>query len=236
MILRHIHVAILTLAVWLSAAIGVHAQNTSPVVVELYTSQGCSSCPPADAMLHELAARDDVIALALHVDYWDYIGWKDSFASPEHSKRQRRYAVVAGRRSVYTPQMIVGGTTSVVGAKAMAVADAIGKHRAMASPVSVSLARNGDHVMIRAQNSGSAAPMVVQMVRYTPKEKVRITRGENAGHHLSYAHVVRDWRVLAEWSGQRDLQIEADAAGDEPVVVLIQASGQGPILAAAQLR
>ena len=80
-----------------------------PVVVELFTSQGCSSCPPADALLHELAARDDVVALAMHVDYWDYIGWKDVFGNPAHSARQRAYAKAGNRRMVYTPQMIVNG-------------------------------------------------------------------------------------------------------------------------------
>ena len=236
MILKHARNVALAVTFWMSAAFAVGAQSTSPVVVELYTSQGCSSCPPADALLHELAERDDVIALALHVDYWDYIGWKDIFANPAYSNRQRTYAVVGGRRSVYTPQMIVNGTTSVVGAKAMSIADAITKHRAMKSPVDISVERSGDTLSIRARNSGSATPMVVQLVRYSPKEDVRITRGENAGHHLSYAHVVNEWRVLAEWSGRRDLSIEADAAGDAPVVVLIQASGQGRILAAAELR
>lgn len=86
------------------------------VVVELYTSQGCSSCPPADALLHDLAEREDVIALALHVDYWDYIGWKDEFAHPQHAQRQRAYAQKAKRRSIYTPEFIVQGQTDVVGA------------------------------------------------------------------------------------------------------------------------
>jgi hypothetical protein len=85
-----------------------------PVLVELFTSQGCSSCPPADALLHKLARRDDVVALALHVDYWDYIGWKDTFAKAAHSARQRAYAREAGRRMVYTPQMIINGADHVV--------------------------------------------------------------------------------------------------------------------------
>ena len=93
-----------------------------PVVVELFTSQGCSSCPPADALLHELSKRDDVIPLALHVDYWDYIGWKDSFAQPAFTARQRGYAQASGRRAIYTPQMIIGGQFDVVGNRPMDVA------------------------------------------------------------------------------------------------------------------
>ena len=104
---------------WLSgvlmAVAGIAAAESRPVVVELFTSQGCSSCPPADAFLHELSQRDDVIALALHVDYWDYIGWKDIFAQPAFTKRQKAYAKAGGRRSVYTPQMIIGGQDHVVG-------------------------------------------------------------------------------------------------------------------------
>ena len=113
---------LITLAAPLSA-------QDRPVLVELFTSQGCSSCPPADAFLHELAKRDDVIALALHVDYWDYIGWKDSFAKPEYTARQRAYAKVSNRRMVYTPQMIINGTDHVVGTRPMDVKDLIKKHR-----------------------------------------------------------------------------------------------------------
>ena len=99
-------------AVATSLALSTPAVADGPVVVELYTSQGCSSCPPADAMLHDLAARPDVIALALHVDYWDYIGWVDEFADPAYTRRQKQYAQVAGNPSVYTPQMVIGGRTT----------------------------------------------------------------------------------------------------------------------------
>ena len=126
----------------------------SPVVVELFTSQGCSSCPPADKMLHALAERDDVIALALHVDYWDYIGWKDVFAQAKFSKRQREYAVVGGRRSVYTPQMVVNGVTDVVGGKPMKLSEAISAHAANPSPVDVSLKRDGNTIIVDAVANG----------------------------------------------------------------------------------
>lgn len=223
-------------ALLVMAAVTARAGEPSPVVVELFTSQGCSSCPPADRMLHELAGREDVIALALHVDYWDYIGWKDEFASAAHSQRQREYAAVAGRRSVYTPQMIVNGETSVVGAKAMKLADAIRDHRDDDSGVSLTLARAGDDVTIAAQADRAVGPMEVSVLRYDPLRKISITRGENAGHDFAYANVVRDWQVAAAWSGAEPLTLDVPAPGDAPVVVLIQAAGRGPILAAARLR
>lgn len=114
---------------WLTIGSVVAAQD-NPVVVELYTSQGCSSCPPADEYFHKsLAHRDDLIALSLHVDYWDYLGWKDHLASPEYSKRQRNYARAAGHRSVYTPQMIIGGVDHVVGNHPSEVKDKIADHK-----------------------------------------------------------------------------------------------------------
>ena len=208
----------------------------NPVVVELYTSQGCSSCPPADAILHDLAKRDDVIALAFHVDYWDYIGWKDEFADPAHTGRQRTYARIAGRRSIYTPEMIIGGQDSVVGARAMDIVDSIQKQARHESGVSVDLARVGESIQISAQSSKATKPMTVQLLRFQAKRDVRITRGENAGKNISYANVVQDWQVLGEWSGKNALDLKVKAPGDMPVVVLLQTKGQGRILAAAQLR
>jgi len=200
------------------------------------TSQGCSSCPPADALLHKLAKRDDVIPLALHVDYWDYIGWKDQFARPEHAERQRKYASVAGRRSIYTPQMIVNGEDSIVGARGMEISDAIVSHKARETGVSVALQRTESGVRIEAQAASANGPMVVHVVRYAPERDIKITRGENAGRQISYANVVTDWRVVREWSGRRDLALDVELEGDAPVVVMIQSAGQGPIQAAAQLR
>lgn len=221
-------------AVFLTFAAPAWSQSNQ-VVVELFTSQGCSSCPPADAILHELAGRDDVIAIALHVDYWDYIGWKDEFATPAFSKRQRNYAREGGRRSVYTPQMIVNGQTDIVGAKAMKLSEAIAAHAAMPMPVTVQLVRSGDAVRIDA-SSETTGSFVVQMLRYQPLRETRITRGENAGYTLKYANVAEDWQELTTWDGQAPLSLAAEAAGSEPVVVLVQRAGHGPIVGAARLR
>lgn len=210
------------------------AQN-GPVVIELYTSQGCSSCPPADAMLHDLAKRDDVIALALHVDYWDYIGWADIFASPEYTARQHAYARAANSATVYTPQMVIGGVDHVIGSRPMQVFDTIQAHTAKGNPVAVTLARNGDRVQINAE-PGGPGDYVVQLVRYKPEETVSIRRGENAGRQLSYANIVTSWAIIDRWDGVAPLTLVAQAGGDEPVAVIIQQSSSGPIVGAAQLR
>ncbi|MBY5934029.1 DUF1223 domain-containing protein [Tateyamaria omphalii] len=212
------------------------AAAQSPVVVELFTSQGCSSCPPADKLMHELAKRDDVIALALHVDYWDYIGWKDEFADPDYAKRQRGYAVAAGRRSVYTPQMIINGQADIVGARPMELSKVISEYAVKTTPVSLVVTKSGDRVRIVAESAEPAGPLVVQMLRYTPERTARITRGENAGHTITYANVTEGWKILQQWDGITDLAIEADAPGDKPLVVLVQQGVDGPILAATQLR
>lgn len=213
-----------------------------PVVVELYTSQGCSSCPPADAMLHELSARPDVIALALHVDYWDYIGWKDSFGNAEHTRRQQGYARVAQARSIYTPQMVIAGQDHVVGTKAMEVAELIQAHRARPTGVSITVERAGNRLQISGETQLSLpAGTVVQVVRYIPSRTVDITRGENAGAQFEYSNIVTDWDVAGEWSGAGDLDLSVPVAGSAPVVVIVQqpgagAVGPGAIMAAAALR
>ncbi len=226
------------LAIALATFSAAAAQETpAPVVVELFTSQGCSSCPPADAVLAELAPRDDVIALALHVDYWDYIGWKDSFAAPAFTKRQKAYARAAGSRTIYTPQMIVAGHDRLTGLKPMHLADLIRAHGAQPARVRLQLARAGGMVEITAEaRPALPGPAVVQLVRYLPERQVEILRGENAGRRLTYANIVTSWTVLRDWDGQGVLKIAAPAPGDEPVVVIVQQAGPGAILAAARLR
>lgn len=215
-----------------------HAQSTpGPVVVELYTSQGCSSCPPADKLLERLATRDDVLALALHVDYWDYLGWKDAFASPAYSQRQKGYAHVAGRKMVYTPQMVIMGREDIVGTDAMAVADLVAEYRTRPAQAHVALERNGDTLTIRlGPTDTSAGNYDVQLVRFTPHQTVDIKRGENAGQSVTYANVVHSWDVLGRWNGETAREVSVDIAGDLPLAVLVQHSGLGPIIAAKVLR
>ncbi len=216
---------------------GQDARADEGVVVELYTSQGCSSCPPADEFMGELAQAGDVIALSLHVDYWDYIGWEDSFADPAFTERQKSYARAAGSRMVYTPQMVVGGVERVEGNEPDAVVRSIGKHLAMARPVRLELRREGERVIIRAVAEPPLTQgATVQLVRYSPVETVEITRGENAGQVITYHNVVTLWQKIGDWSGTEPLDLVADAPGDEPVVVIVQEPGPAAILAAARLK
>jgi hypothetical protein len=209
--------------------------ESGPVVIELYTSQGCSSCPPADDMLSELATRDDVIPLALHVDYWDYIGWKDSFANPEFTRRQQDYSHAAGASTIYTPQMVIGGVDHVIGSRPMEVADLVQAHLAIDHGVDLDLRRDGDVLAIAAETSVPVAT-VVQLVRIDPEETVAISRGENAGREITYTNIVTSWQIIGAWDGTAPLDLQAEVTGEEPVVVLIQRGTDGPILAAAQLR
>lgn len=211
------------------------AEAKLPVVVELYTSQGCSSCPDADAMLADLAAMDGVIALALHVDYWDYIGWPDSFASPLHSARQEAYARTAGERMVYTPQIIVGGQDRVVGGDAMAVLEKLHAHADATTPVDLSVAREGERLRVTAPPLTLSRPLEIQLVRFLPREEVAITSGENAGMTMTYHNIVTSWEVVGAWTGTGalDLDLPLDGEGDGRVAILLQEPGPGAIRAAA---
>ncbi len=218
--------------------VSAHAQDNA-VVVELFTSQGCSACPPADRMLGELAERDDVIALALHVDYWDYIGWADTFASPQFTQRQQSYGRVAGSAVVYTPQMIIAGQDHVVGYRPMSVADLIAEHASTPDPIAITIsaASAGGYMVAATTIAQADMPEMIEvhLVAYSPHEEVEIMRGENAGRHASHYNVVRSWAVVAEWDGRAPFSANLAPESDLPHAVLFQAANHGPILGAAKL-
>jgi len=217
------------------SGMSVSAQNAT--VIELYTSQGCSSCPPADEMLTKLAERDDVIALALHVDYWDYLGWVDDLARPEYTERQRAFARARGSRTVYTPQMVFGGVDHVIGSRPMEVMDLLQAHSRAQNDVDVTLHRDGDLLQIGARAVGAfEGDVIVQIVRYTPNVTRDIRRGENAGATITYSNVVHTWVNAGTWDMQTPLAMRAELSGDDPVAVIIQDGADGAILGAAQLR
>jgi len=222
-------------AVWMGLPVAAEAQS-SPVVVELFTSQGCSSCPPADALLHRMTERADVLPLALHVDYWDYIGWKDQFADPSHTARQKGYAQAAGRNMIYTPQMIIMGQQDVVGADAVEVAEAIARQQQNAPSVELQLQRSDTElqVVLRPLADLPSAPLLVQLVRFSPVKSIAITRGELAGRKFDYVNVVEDWQQIGTWDGQGELSLNMALAGPEPAAVLVQQGAFGAILAAAR--
>lgn len=226
------------LAIAALAAFWVGAADAGSVVVELFTSQGCSSCPPADQVFGELAEREDVIALSFHVDYWDYIGWKDSFANPAFSERQRRYARAMGEHTVYTPQMIVDGAEHVVGSKPMKIARALDAHRARPDAADVTLSRKGREVTATVRPNGRSVEggAVVWIATYIPEASVAIRRGENAGRRLAYHNIVRGLSRLGTWDGKSTFRATAEVTPGMPVVVMVQRPGYGPMLGAARLR
>ena len=203
-------------------------------VVELYTSQGCSSCPPADAYLGKLAERSDILALSLHVDYWDYIGWKDRFALPGHTRRQKGYAKAAGRRMIYTPQMIINGVDHVVGNHPMDVSDLIALHEARSRPVALELETAGGKTILTLRATGEVSGEIqVMLVDYDPEATVEITRGENAGRTISYANIVESWQELGVWDGSAEFRTELPEVSS--AAILVQKAGYGPMLAARNL-
>ncbi|MBC7164470.1 MAG: DUF1223 domain-containing protein [Roseovarius sp.] len=233
--MRHLIASLLAGSLLLCGAAGAGGR---PVVVELFTSQGCASCPPADAFFQGLAAREDVLALSLHVDYWDYIGWEDTFASPEHSARQRGYARAAGRKMVYTPQMVINGADHVVGTRVRDVDALIDRHREAApNGLSVSLSRDGARLHLFAEaETPRDMPLVVQLVRYLPERTVTIARGENAGRTVTYVNIVTELTELAEWDTLAPLELAIDWPQGVPAAVILQHPGFGPIEAVARVR
>ena len=202
------------------------------VLVELFTSQGCSSCPPADRNLAALADREDVIALSLHVDYWDYLGWRDTFGRPEHTQRQFAYRDLMGSRVVYTPQMIVNGVRDVPGYRGelleSAIAEALGETPRAALEI---VAEGG---MLKAVLDATSAPerCTVWIASYDRQEKVAIRRGENAGKTIIYHNVVTKLMRVGTWDGTaQQIALPQPGAG-EGIAVWLQDDRSGQVLAA----
>jgi hypothetical protein len=195
-------------------------------VIELFTSQGCSSCPAADRLLGELAMDERLLTLSLPVDYWDYLGWRDTLALNIHSIRQKVYAETRGDRQVYTPQVVINGVAQAIGSdqnaieRAVAKADVIGR-----LTVPVSLKRGVGTVEIEV-GAAAGAPASVWLLAVTRSTPVAIARGENRGKTVTYHNVVRSWTRVGEWTGkplQVSLPVAALTATDaDAAVILIQ--------------
>jgi hypothetical protein len=210
-----------------------NADATHPAVVELYQSQGCSSCPPADANVNAIAGRADILALSFAVTYWDQLGWKDSFGQPAFTARQWDYAHAGGRGEVATPQVIINGSGAVVGSNAGQLAAAIRANARGADGPSI--ARTGSHVVIG--KAAAARPATVWLVRYDPRTiAVSIRAGENGGKTLPHRNIVRSLGALGSWNGAQ-MSFAVPAATDPHYLsaVLVQEGKGGRIVAASRL-
>jgi hypothetical protein len=201
------HIVFVGAVVCTAALMPLRAGATEPrAVIELFTSQGCSSCPPADKLLAQLSRDPTLVALSLPVDYWDYLGWKDTLALHGHSNRERAYADARGDREVYTPQVVVDGIVPVLGSDKAAIEHAIAQTRQNAAPltVPVTLTVADGKVSVNIPAAAGEHSAEVWLCPVTGKAQVAIERGENRGHTLTYTNVVRRWVKLGDWSGKAE--------------------------------
>jgi hypothetical protein len=203
-----------------------------PVVLELFTSEGCSSCPPADALLTELATHPELLPLAFHVTYWDGLGWKDPFSLAAATERQRAYAAHLGADTVYTPELVVNGQRAVVGSDRGAVMTAIdaASHEA---PAPASLRLRGGQAGLAVDVGGGGGTASIWVAGYDRQHRTAIGRGENGGRTLLEANIVRSMRQIGTWTGQ-PLHLDVEPIAGEEAAALLQAP-DGRILSAARL-
>ncbi|MBN9310975.1 MAG: DUF1223 domain-containing protein [Devosia sp.] len=208
-------------------------------VLELFTSQGCSSCPKADAMFEQMGKRPDVVTLAYHVDYWDYIGWRDTFGTAANSDRQRDYAEAWGSSRIFTPQMVVNGRGGVVGSKTDAVNGALAN---ATLPLTVSLTQQGgDLIDISVPAQAGLPGGTIWLVTFLDRADVAIERGENEGKKVAYTQIVTGRQVLGVWNPKAGAHLtlpvnEVLTGESNGAVILVQQEKSGlpgPILGAA---
>ncbi len=218
--------AILLAALWIPAP----AAERSPVVVELFTSQGCSSCPPANANLIKLTEQKNVLALSFAVTYWDYLGWKDTFSKEEFTERQASYEPALGQDGPFTPQMVVNGKVSAVGNDLEQMRLLVANAEPLAGP---SISLSGTHADIGGAD-GLTGTADVWLVRYDPNVvRVPIDRGENSGATLAHTHVVHGLTHLGAWNGKPKAFDFSAATGRLHTAILVQGENGGSIIAAA---
>ena len=214
-------------------------------VVELFTSQGCSSCPPADQIIGELAKDPSVIALSLPIDYWDYLGWKDTLADSRFTARQKAYSNMRGEREVYTPQVVVNGSAHVIGSDRARIESAIEETKkadaVMSVPISMTLAGKQINISVAASGKGPAAAHgEVWICSISKAVPIAIGRGENRGREITYHNVVRNLLKVGDWNGTSDswtVPLEnIYREGVDAAVVYVQHGNRdkpGPMLGAA---
>ena len=227
------------LAVFAVSGVGrANESDSAPVVLELFTSQGCSSCPPADELLTELAQRENnVIALAFHITYWDRLGWKDPFGKEWATQRQHSYRKWAHRRSVFTPQLVVDGKESVVGSRKRQVRSAVYRN-SRSEKFRPRLGLDGDFLVIGLPRAPSAKHSAVLVFGYLDPQSTKIPRGENRGRLLENTRIAASRDYVSNWSGQEAELRSAlvDSGNIAGYVVLVQDRRTGHILGANEIR
>ncbi|MGA7373662.1 MAG: DUF1223 domain-containing protein [Methyloceanibacter sp.] len=231
----------MALATWLTHVVITDPAQAQPrAVIELFTSQGCSSCPPADRLLAELARDPSLVALSWHIDYWDYLGWKDTFSQPAFTARQKAYASVKGSEEVYTPQVVVNGGPQMVGSDRSEIDAALSIQRGSELTVPITLDGKGSSVRVSI-GSAPAGPQTgtLYLLPVLRSRDVAIGRGENAHHAVTYANVVRAIRPLTTWTGEaKSLDVPLDKMGDSDGYFVLLQSGSpkspGVVLGAAK--
>jgi len=231
---------VITVSLMLTTFFSARAENAAtPVIVELFTSQGCSSCPPADLVLQELTSHENVIALSLPIDYWDNLGWPDTFASPQHTERQRQYAAVLENSRVYTPQMVINGYIDVVGSRRGDVLNAIEQEsNRQRATVEISLTTRDEALEIGLDDAPDGLSDVEASVWIAPfhsgPQQVSVKRGENGGRELSYSNVVQGLMKLGMYSGEKTAFTHSIAMlkhkDVDDCVILIQNDRTGEII------
>ncbi|MFH1344113.1 MAG: DUF1223 domain-containing protein [Pseudomonadota bacterium] len=217
------------------------AQAQTRGVVELFTSQACSSCPAADRLLAELERDPSLIVLSWHIDYWDYLGWKDTFSKPAFTARQRAYSAVRGDRNIYTPQVIVNGVRQTVGSDRSEIDAAISSRRGseLTVPITFDNAGSAVRVSIGAASIGGPRTGTVYLLPVFRSREVAIRRGENASRTVTYTNVVRSVSELTSWAGEAiSAEVPSEKMGDaDGYLVLLQSGSSaspGPVLGAAK--
>lgn len=236
------HVTAFALATMVTATNMAQAEtSTKPmIVVELFTSQGCYSCPPADKILKTLAADSDILALSMHVDYWDYLGWKDTFGIAKFGERQARYnAQIMKRARRVTPQMIFNGIGEVaggVGQSETRIKQYVAAMRDHKEPASMTAIRDGQRLTLElATNAKNLGTAEVNIVEYLPKQVVKIKRGENAGKTIEYTNIVKSFETVAKWNTSKPATIKLKLEGNGHYAVIVQGKLSGPVYAARKI-
>lgn len=237
----HSTAKILFTACFVPMSIVGQAQAQTRGVIELFTSQGCSSCPPADKLLAELAHDPSLVALSWHIDYWDYLGWKDTFSQPTFTARQKAYSAARGDRDIYTPQLIVNGLQQMVGSDRAKIDAAISSTRGSELTVPITFDSTGPsvRVSIGAAPAGGPRTGMVYLLPVFRSREVTIRRGENASHAITYTNVVRSVSELASWAGEAiSVDVPSAKMGDSDGYFVLLQTGPpakpGVILGAAK--